>query len=1260
MAVVDAPGIDRAPMSKPLQARLILTGTAGVILGVLALWLFAWVIARKPGGLWTARVEHAGPTAPILAFQHQDAHRLGDGSARALEDRALESALDDAMARGGSGALVLYLSAPGATLGGRAVFLPADQLRFTAESGGDSAALSAEALAERLAAAQGRRLLLILDAGQLGTDRELGVFGNGFLAGLAARLREKGARNVVVLSSCAPGQVSHVSEADRQSVFAEFVARGLAGEAAAWDPSGRLTVQGLARYVREQVESWVETHHQSVQTPVLLGDTTANFSLRPTRLGAVPQPSPGEEITKALDLLEAAWKARDGAAAWHPERHTPVLWARYLDALLRAERLLRAGRIDEMNEGLAQSARLIETMHARRDGWPRARAWSLAEAERTARLLDGPALAAAEKPIAAARAAIVAATDRLTGRIRPRPEAPPPAEAPSKDAAPPAQASGSQGTEKPEESHQPPSLTGLVDAGREDIPSFLEAQPLVWAIRYARRPGASSFRGARGELLRDILAMQAAAVQAATRDDRLGRRFDALRRIDADRRRPALDGLFARDDAEMDAARRAVGEALRAYQEWERATQDAAAALDLRDRLQAEWPFYGEWLARRGQARGPEFQALCEQSVALARMLGEDQPAADELARTVTALGRAWDALEAEARTAAEQARTSGARWRDLDDLLALPFLPADLRRALLERLLSVEVAGSLHGGPAGPVPGAGDSATTATADGPAADPRFWPRAVGQAEVELTLLRMGGAEGPDLDTLRLALESARNARDEAAATAEALAQFSARVPAARAELLGRSRGSSTQSAADRAEDGQAGAALVAADRAARSLPATWTRSFTAETAPDALLDRWNRYRRLLGIADGLLDDFAAEHAGLVLAEARSLGNTGDLRAALERAGALAGARLAVATDPAGAMTLADQPAEVKVVARPEGLLPEGRGAVLMGFDPGQPITVRRAETAPGGPAAESGSVHIAGAEPDAVRYLIDRTEYTPEAAAIELAPEVFYRGHSFPASHPLRVALDPAREAVTITLQDPNPRGFRDQYLDHPGRGFLHYNAGLGYRLGLRNNTEAPLTVWVSAMLDGQTSPPRSLTIAPGKTDTSLGGHLQAVDLPPPKPDAPAPPPGPDEAPLGRPRTLTVEVREKNETGRPLANVRRYVFEQLPVERYAAATTHFSPNDGRVYVVVHHLAADRVNGPVSFLVTVAGMSQRVQVQKGQSYTTWFSILPPWPEKVRYSVQVGDKPNAFVGEVSTGIPTAPPDPKAAAAPASGSP
>src|SRR5262249_55380939 len=152
--------------------------------------------------------------------------------------------------------------------------------------------------------------------------------------------------------SCAPGQVSWASEADRCSVFGHFVALGLSGKAAGFDPTGHgVTVRGLHNYVRSHVRSWVAANRQAEQTPELLGDPSVNFAL-PGR--GAPGGGGGEDADEreggVMKRREEGWVKRETLEKYRPYRHTPILWRRYLEALLRAERLIRVGDREEADD----------------------------------------------------------------------------------------------------------------------------------------------------------------------------------------------------------------------------------------------------------------------------------------------------------------------------------------------------------------------------------------------------------------------------------------------------------------------------------------------------------------------------------------------------------------------------------------------------------------------------------------------------------------------------------------------------------------------------------------------------------------------------------------------------------------------------------------------------------------------------------------------------------------------------------------------
>src|SRR5262249_22503198 len=203
-----------------------------------------------------------------------------------VSSRDLGALVRERMARSGDGLTVIFLSAAGVSDGHRPLLLATNHRPVDTPGDSGWGGLNVEDRLDLLREppTRGGKCLLILDAGQVGTDRNLGVFGNGFVQRLATVMKEKKPKGLLILCSCAPGQVSWTSEADRRTVFGHFVARGLSGEAVGWEPSTRgLTARGLAAYVGHHVARWVSERRGAVQTPILLSaDDTENFLLRPS------------------------------------------------------------------------------------------------------------------------------------------------------------------------------------------------------------------------------------------------------------------------------------------------------------------------------------------------------------------------------------------------------------------------------------------------------------------------------------------------------------------------------------------------------------------------------------------------------------------------------------------------------------------------------------------------------------------------------------------------------------------------------------------------------------------------------------------------------------------------------------------------------------------------------------------------------------------------------------------------------------------
>src|SRR5262245_59864492 len=115
-----------------------------------------------------------------------------------------------------------------------------------------------------------KRKILVLEGAQVPADWRLGMLHNDFPRGLKALESEiRSVPNLWVLSACDVDQRCWVSEGLGRSVFSHYIIEALRGRNAAGQ-DGRLTLDELHRYVRENVREWVRDARGAVQEPVLL------------------------------------------------------------------------------------------------------------------------------------------------------------------------------------------------------------------------------------------------------------------------------------------------------------------------------------------------------------------------------------------------------------------------------------------------------------------------------------------------------------------------------------------------------------------------------------------------------------------------------------------------------------------------------------------------------------------------------------------------------------------------------------------------------------------------------------------------------------------------------------------------------------------------------------------------------------------------------------------------------------------------------
>jgi Caspase domain len=778
-------------MSKPELSRSVLLATTFVVSLGLLVWLLLFIFIRHGGpveGYWVAQ---RGMASPILPFQASDLGRvLGRPPGNPPADvpsRELGALVRERMARSGDGLAVIFLSAAGVSDGRRPLLLATNHRPVDSPGDPGRAGLNADDRLDLLnePPSKGGKCLLILDAAQIGTDRNLGVFGNGFVQRLATMMKEQKPRGLMVLSSCAPGQVSWTSEADRQTVFGHFVARGLSGDAAGWDRSSRgLTARGLAAYVRHYVERWVSEKRGAQQTPILLSaDETENFPLRPS----VPpsalradrmDPEAADELQKRLG---DGWVRRNELETMRPFRHAPLLWRRYQETLLRAERLWRAGQDAEAKGILGDLAGLERKLTERLDATAFAEPLSLALAEAAWAAVppsDREKAAKYRETISEAISELAGEADSRSvgskvGPDRELPEATPgsadakPAsaaiskgqaagneEAVGKEQATgettstgrgpttpkkakPGEAEPDAGAKIPERREVRPLATPrLTIDGDEGRPAFLEGQVLVWAAAF-QKLGASRhfgstdfFAGRRAQLLHDLVDLRTAAEIAAAGDERVRHWTAPLVDFGDAIRRKAQDRLFAGGSSRGDGPTTDLGDvkpqrARELYDQGAREAELYSKSLDLVQRLGSELPYLGEWLARRNarlglDGLGDDFETLLDDTANLVDLIIVDPRTADEgqtsrsavdevlrshatrvkaVKERVDRTGASYDRLKALLlKHCREQAEAEGPEhWRELDDLLSVPMIPAEVRLPLVRKVRG-SLASSLDG----------------------------------------------------------------------------------------------------------------------------------------------------------------------------------------------------------------------------------------------------------------------------------------------------------------------------------------------------------------------------------------------------------------------------------------------------------------------------------------------------------------------------------------------------------------------------------
>ncbi|WP_406695968.1 hypothetical protein V5E97_33745 [Singulisphaera sp. Ch08] len=1285
--------VDTQRISKPRLSRLILVFTGMVIALVLFIWLLFWInpTRRGIGGRWIAQ---RGLTRPWIGHQAADLEKITGavrGTVAESDYRSFPDQLREYLTKAANRPVVLYVSAAGVVDDKGAVLLRDDGgvIGETSETDARQSAISLEQLFEVFKDAgerfPGQSRFLIWDAGQVGSDRNLGVYANGFLPKLRSYLAENPVKRLIILSSCAAGQTSASSEFDNRSVFGYFVEQALAGKGST--PNG-LTVQSLTRYVRAQVSLWVRNHRQAEQTPELFGDTTLDFPLpRSRKLTQAPKPegdAEKEETARFLKRLERAWAERDGWQKRKPYRSAPRTWLRYQETLLRAERLFRSGELTEAEAALNSLPNLASEIS--RVPAPEG---SLALLEK--QVADSPDKAKS-KVLEDARGSINEALDSILGGDESSvpeegaDEAEKPAEAekgePKKAGEPGAAPPATKGTstkkapaalekKKTESGHGTLSsrrkadspIARLSDVDNDRRPLFPEAQLIVWSDTFVTRgPDRNAFRGRRGEALEKALQTRNLAEVAAAADERINRWIRPWVEAGDIHRRKGQDLLFAAEPA-VPPCLEALDLADEAYQIAIKNAEICEQAIDLTEQLSAELPYYGEWKARRGGrleiGLDPAFQELLDSTAELARLIHSVPPPLRTDGDPLAGRDEQIQRIKRQSSVVSESFRGltddfhnqwEGGRWRDLDSVLNVPLIPSETRMKLLGRVRSQPVASSLDATTADASSSSSSSSdssesrlkresdsflaeraarsTTSLDSGESegqspADPNFWRTASGLARLELGLLEIGGAKKEEVASLRETYD--RACRKLGGSPFAEFAEFSERIRSLRrARLI---------AIAEKPNPDLLSENLDAVDRAIRVLP------LADEVGRDKLVEQRIRFlRRDLTTWHGqrLLDDFAPRHALALLEKGGDdYGDSDELRKSVERAKVMARANLVVDAASPKQASLDDQEGmTVSIKVHSEGEIPPGDAVAFLGHDLRLPVSVNQK----GGDATSGVAGTLvpigAGNPADPVEFVVERTDSTPETVSIQLEPGAFYRGQIFPkdlTASAIVFRLTPGKEGIDVTLRQSDRKLikiFGDQFERHPGQGFLHPHTPLAYRFVINHTLTKPAKIWVRYGLEGIEGTfvtRKDVKLEPGRPNDEIGDRVDTDS---------------HEIPLEKPRYLVLEIRKDNEMGRVLFK-RRYPFRQIAPSQYIRVQDGYDEAQNMAYVNVWHLKSDPVCGPSDVIVTLDGQSIKTTLDRGAA-EQWWRIYPKPPLPVAWKIQVEQVIDAFKGRIDTGV------------------
>jgi Mg-chelatase subunit ChlD len=706
------------------RMKILLAG--GGLLAILAGVVVMWLLLRRPDSPRLVLIGAGYETN--LAVPHNvygkralgdlkawaddhNQHRGGDSEHRIDVHQEELTADSDPFAKALKGCtsktVVVFVAVHGAGSAGQGAYLIPNN---TSPRDGVGGYTMDKALAALDQLPKDTKKLLILDTTQITSNWHLGMLHNDFVHSLANDSRAKNIPNLLIFCASDEDQRSWVSEEYGRSIFAHFVVEGLKG-AADKDDDGRLTAQELIDYVRENVESWVRHNRGTLQTPRVIGPDglAKDMELVAVERSQYKEPDAGKltKWTPPEDLIKE-WKERDDLAKSfpHPATYTPHLWRQYHETLLRYEQLTRAGddadaetmsqELRKLTGKIRQQQRIEKDALALTLATPAALGWALPEADEAKIRQEFKTLwDAGAKPNEFKQALkrwqnSAGGDSNMRHLVRVR------VDAILLDRARGSEADFLRACE---------ILPGVDDELLPRRPAEAHFALMVKEYALANKP---EWQRVRAELLTRLHAEQA-ALGLPRSDD--GRQPDSIVpyseqllpwiRKDVETadtsRRLREDLLFASPKALERLGLKPPDDAEPLYEKVQKRAGDVRDALQKRDQVLAELPFYTLWLSRLPLAEDEEKAALetWDAVHTLCRLLDDPKP------DNVTALQEPLEKMRSRHDDIAKRFReacdkelkdhsTNQQNWHDLQNLLSVPLIPANVRRDLLTELGNV------------------------------------------------------------------------------------------------------------------------------------------------------------------------------------------------------------------------------------------------------------------------------------------------------------------------------------------------------------------------------------------------------------------------------------------------------------------------------------------------------------------------------------------------------------------------------------------